>query len=272
MQSAAFVERRVDDAAAILLDRHDHTAVVKVIDVLSVADAQVGGDDLRAAAVGEGDDTAGVYGAWVQLHERLVLNDALLKNERTHRLEMLIKVALKLGSVYLFYALTAHSARGLCHENGVLCRKLRERRPVGGTHIEPVTVHKFAEILGKLELVLDLRHILGVVVALNKCVIFAPREYGLALAAVEIVHLEQPVIHISRLIDDTAIHHVEEDKKTAFARLFMHLVNFSEHLTVVHIKYTAYKILELRHSEPPFGAWYCTTRRRKLQENVPGSV
>ena len=112
-------------------------------------------------------------------------------------------------------------------------------------------MQKLGEILRKPELILYLGHIRGVIVFFNEAVIHAAGEDGLSLCAVEVVHLEKPVIHVARLIAQPAPNHVEKYEYLAFSGLFVHLVDLSEHLTPVESGYTRKQKFEFAHCLSP---------------------
>lgn len=89
----------------------------------------------------------------------------------------------------------------------------------------------------EFELILDLGHIRRVVIRLDKAVIYAAREHRFALRGVEVVHLEQPIVHITGLIAQSAPDHVKKYEQLAASGLLMDLVYLPEHLLPVQPRY-----------------------------------
>ena len=237
VQMPGLIQRRVDYLAPVLLYGHDHAAVIEVIDILAVADAQVRGYDARFFAVGEAYDAAGVDRAGVQRHEVAMLHDALLQQHLACAVQVLTHRLGQLAHVELLNAAAALPVNGLHHEHGVLFDKCVKLGVARCGVVEPVAVQKLGEVVREFELILDLGHIRRVVIRLDEAVIYASREHRFALRGVEVVHLEQPIVHISGLVAQSAPDHVEKYEQLAASGLLVDLVYLPEHLLPVQPRY-----------------------------------
>ena len=118
-----------------------------------------------------------------------------------------------------------------------------------GVNIEPIAFKKLFETAVEFEFVVDVFHIRGVVETLDKRVVDAPCNNGLSLRAIQVVHLKQPIVHVTRLIFQTAVYHIEKEINFALSGLFMYVVYLFEHLIKVHRKDTTAQIFYLSQNQ-----------------------
>ena len=131
----------------------------------------------------------------------------------------------------------------------MLCAELRNIRVRGGVNIEPVSFEKFFKTAVEFEFVVYIFHIFGIVETLDERVVDPSRHNGLSLCAVEIVHLEQRIVHISRLIFQTAVDHVKEYINSALSRFFVYFADLFKHLVEVHRKDPSEQIFNLSQNK-----------------------
>ena len=112
---------------------------------------------------------------------------------------------------------------------------------------KPFTAKELAEALVKFDLVVDKIGISGVIVPLNEIIVAASGDIRVALFIVEVVHLIEPVIHISCAKLPAAVDHVEKYPHPGLARLLVDILDLGVHRLIVHARNAPNQILYVRH-------------------------
>ena len=87
-----------------------------------------------------------------------------------------------------------------------------------------------------------------------KGVILAAGDNGFSLPPVQVVHFKQRIVHITRLICESAVHHIKENANFRLSAFFMHFIDLLKHLLIIQSGDAGDEILGLAHAYScPFG-------------------
>ena len=217
---ARLVRRDGEQLAAVQINARGHAAAVHVIHHLAVADAKEGVDDALLFVPEHGGDAHGIDGGGAHSGHFLVLHEQLFEHRVAHLLdfnEEIVDAPVPVRAFKLHDALPGRAFQRLIEH---LVKRGQKR---GELHAREVFVRPepcAAKLAGKegVELRLVVKKVpVGLIVhPADDVVGYAARDDGFALLSVQLIHRGDFIVHVARVVPDSAIQHVKKQPHPAF--------------------------------------------------------
>lgn len=239
VKNLGLIYREISDLAGLLIDRRGHAAVIEIIDAVSViAESAAGARHMDLAFPLDRNDPYGIDGIRIDGAYSRMLDDRLFKEMRTLGIyEPLIDIfGLFCLAVDLLDCLAAGTKISLGKKDIVAVYEIQTLLFVVFPDLKPLAAQELAKALIELDLVIDQIRIFRIVISFNELIVSAPSDICVTLFIVEVIHLIEPVIHVSCAELPTAVNHVEKDPHAGFARLLVDILDLGTHCLIIHAR------------------------------------
>ena len=248
----ALVYRVIRYLTGLLIHGSCHASAVEVIDSVSVvAEPYAGAGDVDFAFLLDGYDPHRIEGMRVESSAIRMLDKDLFEQMRAFLMQKpFIQMLRRLsGAVDHLHGLSAGSQVSLGYELVMVLDKSNDCFFVVFPYRDPLACKEFTEMLVELYLVIYEMSVLGIVIFVDQVVAPASGDIGISLLIREVIHLIEPVIHISGAELSSAVRHIEKYPQTALTRLLVDILDLGVHRLKIHAHNTSNQIFNTRHDD-----------------------
>jgi len=250
IKDLGLIDREICDLTGLLIHRGSHSAVIEIINTVSVVTESAARTcDMNLAVTLDGNESYRVDRIRIDRTYCRVLDDHFFKEMRTFLVnQSLIDLLCRLSlAIDLLDGLAAGTEVSLGHEEIMTVDEIYYFLFVVFSDLYPFTTKEFAKQLVELYFIINEIRIVRIVVSLDQIVITASGDICVALGIIEVIHLIEPVIHITCSEFPSAMDHVEKYPHTGFPALFVDILYLGIHSLIIHARHAPYKILQIRH-------------------------
>ena len=239
IKDLGLIDREIGDLAGLLINGRCHAAVIEIIYTVAViAESAAGTGHMDLALTLDRYDSDCVNSIRINRAYCRMLDDDFFEEMRTLLIYQAFVYIFSLFSlaVDLLYSLAAGTEIGLGNKEIMVVNEVYYFLLVIFPDLKPLTAQELTETLIELDLVVDQIGILGIVISLNEFIVTAPGDICVTLFVVEVIHLIEPVIHVTCAEFSAAVNHVEKDPHARFTALLVDILDLGAHRLIIHAR------------------------------------